>query len=1071
MYYRYYLSIFVVMCQLHGQVIFTEIMYDLPGTDSPNEFVECFNTSSDTISLNNWRLKDKYTSDFLVDTNWNFIVSPQSYFLIMEGDYIAGSGIYQSLIPEYTPMFYVDDASIGNGLSASDSLFIIDSSGTVIDSIGWDDIANDGYSIERIRLDQPSTPANWITSLDSLGSPGFVNSVFPHQTDGRIVADLSHVMNDSILISDSLYIQIAITNVGLETLNGILEISWNDQILNSIHIEELTPLDTVSKTINAGVFSSGYQSLLCLFSCAEDGNPDDNSILLTFGVRYLNQMVQLNEFLPIPSENQYEFIEYINTTSDTIFLVDWSISDANTTRYYFPPATLSPNQYIVIGNSDAINVPDSSLLITPIAGFPTLNNSGDKIRLFDPFGTLIDSLTYTSAWGIESGKSLEKIFPTDAAWISSNWKTNILPMGQTPGFRNSVMPWRFDLGVDFPPLATIPDRVIANQPFTLTTPVINHGTEAIQLDQISCEIFSENVYFNFDVIIQVTDTVVFQLPLQPLPGGNWPIKIHLVSEVDQFPLNDTIFDTLRISFPSKSVVINEFMPRPNNDQTEFVEFVAMDTVNLHGWAIWDSRSRGSTLSHIALVPNTYYTVAADSHILSILPNNSGCFIDHNMPSLNNAGDAIKIVDHTGHTIDSLIYDSEWDIRSELSLEKFYPNLESSNPNHWQPSTESIGMTPGYINSVTLLDYNGVLNPVGSHTPFYPSVTDSILLSVTCTNAGRMPISGEVTIEIKDEEIGAVSIPTLAWRDTTTIIIHLPTLPSGEHFISAYFFVIGEEYPFDNLALDTIGVSYPFGAAMFNELLIDPAENQAEFVEIVNQENVHFSRWGISKSNSSIRILPEIEFDDLHYLVVLGDSLFALHIPSAGWVIPQNGFPGLSNSGGALYLHDHTGAIIDSLIYSTNWKIVTGRSLEKYRPEFHSSDSTRWGLNTNSYGASPGEQNSIYYEKLSRSNRLTITPNPFSPDNDGYEDVLTIHFSSPFESPIARIQLFDILGRKVKTLAWDQPVLPEDILTWDGFDDNYHTCKIGIYILKFELVDQISNKNWEEIKTVVLAKPL
>jgi len=43
-------------------------MYDLVGTDSPNEFVELYNTSStNTLDLTNWTISDKYSTDDLTD--------------------------------------------------------------------------------------------------------------------------------------------------------------------------------------------------------------------------------------------------------------------------------------------------------------------------------------------------------------------------------------------------------------------------------------------------------------------------------------------------------------------------------------------------------------------------------------------------------------------------------------------------------------------------------------------------------------------------------------------------------------------------------------------------------------------------------------------------------------------------------------------------------------------------------------------------------------------------------------------------------------------------------------------
>ena len=80
----------------------------------------------------------------------------------------------------------MDDSSIGNGLSASESLFLLDSTGLIIETLGWEDWVQDGFSLERIRLHIENNPSNWSQSLDSLGSPGLMNSVRPDSIDFAI---------------------------------------------------------------------------------------------------------------------------------------------------------------------------------------------------------------------------------------------------------------------------------------------------------------------------------------------------------------------------------------------------------------------------------------------------------------------------------------------------------------------------------------------------------------------------------------------------------------------------------------------------------------------------------------------------------------------------------------------------------------------------------------------------------------------------------------------------------------------------------------------------------------------
>jgi len=166
------------------QILITEIMYDLNGTDSPNEFVEIFNPSeTDSLNMDGWIIRDRSSTDALIDSGFGLKIPPLSYGLIMEGDYSFETGIYNSIIPENTVLIKVDDSSIGNGLSVSDSLYLQDSTGQIMETVGWEDWAQDGFALERLRYHLGNNPSNWAQSLDSLGTPGSVNSILPDSID------------------------------------------------------------------------------------------------------------------------------------------------------------------------------------------------------------------------------------------------------------------------------------------------------------------------------------------------------------------------------------------------------------------------------------------------------------------------------------------------------------------------------------------------------------------------------------------------------------------------------------------------------------------------------------------------------------------------------------------------------------------------------------------------------------------------------------------------------------------------------------------------------------------------
>ncbi|MCH7529483.1 MAG: lamin tail domain-containing protein, partial [Candidatus Marinimicrobia bacterium] len=188
----------------------SEVMIDPQGTDSPNEFVELTNISDEPVNLTGWRLGDLNSTDEL--SSDSLILWPGEYAVIFEGDYIPDSGAYAGLLPPGTHILFVDDNSIGNGLANSaDSLFLRDSSGAIVDRMGWSEAPPEGFTLEKVLLGDCDMPGNWRSSLQPLGTPGNINSV-----SGQII-DLSLDSVASRLVSAPNYFELTatVTNRGL----------------------------------------------------------------------------------------------------------------------------------------------------------------------------------------------------------------------------------------------------------------------------------------------------------------------------------------------------------------------------------------------------------------------------------------------------------------------------------------------------------------------------------------------------------------------------------------------------------------------------------------------------------------------------------------------------------------------------------------------------------------------------------------------------------------------------------------------------------------------------------------
>ena len=88
--------VFVLITNLlWSQITISEVMFDLEGSDSPNEFVEIYNYSDDDIVFQNWVLIDNHSTDELIPDGFTILPSNR-YAVILEGDY---DGCIESLNP------------------------------------------------------------------------------------------------------------------------------------------------------------------------------------------------------------------------------------------------------------------------------------------------------------------------------------------------------------------------------------------------------------------------------------------------------------------------------------------------------------------------------------------------------------------------------------------------------------------------------------------------------------------------------------------------------------------------------------------------------------------------------------------------------------------------------------------------------------------------------------------------------------------------------------------------------------------------------------------------------------
>ena len=553
-------------------------------------------------------------------------------------------------------------------------------------------------------------------------------------------------------------------------------------------------------------------------------------------------------------------------------------------------------------------------------------------------------------------------------------------------------------------------------------------------------------------------------------------------------------DTIQAQTSLSKVVINEVLANEPFSQTklEWVELFNSDTsaVDLGGWT-FISKQDTTVFPAGILIPGEDYLILARK-LVSILPdsesfeyhwgNGSGIWGDdpkENYPaievklSLTNSAGSVSLIDPQDN-ISSFNWDK--DPGDGISWERILPQGEDSLSN-WGFCIYSKGSTPGKVNSLTPVPNDLTISSDDLFIePQSPEENQTFKLNVKITNTGTS-ISEENflyffcdydfdgTLE-ENESLGSpIYIPSLALDEEITLIKELSLL-KGNYRLYAQ---IGEDdKDYNNQAYINLKVGYSLPEIVINEFMCSPDENQPEWVELYNRSSniLNLRNFYIGDSlGQSLITNEELNLFPGDYLILTENfSQFLSAYPEANCIIrePAN-WHILNNSGDRIILKDSLGFIIDEVSYTAEADIK-GVSQERVSPERISSDRNNWWRSVDPRGSTPCEKNSLQDSYLGEKIKLEISPDPFSPDGDGFEDQTKISYTIPFKSELT-LKVYDVKGRLVKTLMDKEPQLCGEVL-WEGDDDKGRKIKMGIYILYLETS---GSRNLSKKATIVVAK--
>ncbi len=1074
-----------------GDVLINEIMYDPPSGFS--EFVEIFVPETKAINLKGWTLSDNSGTDIIITEDDFFIKndefdhfsderSPNPYVLLVPDETIQKFPYQRIVVGTSFP-------SLNN---TTDAIVLKDPNGVVIDSLTYfSSWGGNDRSLERRSAELPSNlQQNWGDHpTDALASPAAPNALGLDENPPELLS-YELISDNEIMLLFNEEIQ---DSSAKNTLNFGLSHpqSAAPGLLLPNSIEFAKP-DTIRLTFEDPFFEL---NLLEIFNQTDFFGNRNERIAIEFEYVITSPStegdVKITEFAYDAPEGFSEFVEIYNPTDKNFDLNGWTFNDNSGNR-----KRISNSQFFLKAGEFAVLAPDSTILenfsgikLLDVSGFPALNNTSDDLVLRNAEGVLMDSLTYSKTWGGEE-VTLERRSMEVSGIYFENWGDSPATSLGTPGTANEIQP-------DNEP------------PFVLEASFISNTQIRLLFNE---RLFGESVsnpgnyYFSSGAnpiqAIHQADTVILVYEVSFEDGYSLDIQLRNLTDLFGNIQNEQILNLTFVEVGEAaplSVVFNEILyRRADAVSPEFVELFnpANENFDLSGWTFSDAGSSVQIPINTILSAGEYLVLTDREEFAESLEN--GLYLA-GFPSLNDDGDELILKSSGGITIDSLFYRSYWggDIPG-VSLERKDPAAASFDASNWASSSSQSGTSAGQRSAVFQAD-------VTAPEIIFSSISERNLVIafsevVRFTANTTVEVAGSlIDIENQRDFIGSQIDLSLESEINSEIKSK-----------AAISLTVSNITDFKGNSANTISNSVAEkmepGDVIINEILYNPLADsddnlpdQSEYVELYNRTEKAISLEGLfihdaPDEDGEIRsIIPvSTQYSWIapgEYVLINAEDeaasfsesktarFFELEGVDENSIIHiDRSSLSLASTGDAIFLADSSGLVIDSVFYDEQWQNpnifdTRGVALERIDPNGPSNDANNWSSSTHVTGGTPLVENSIFQESGATpdENGISFSPNPFSPDDDGFEDNLFINYRLDAPDYLIRVRIFDRYGREVRELVNNYQAGFEGSLIWDGLTDDRTKNRVGIYIVLFEAYDSASGRDRTFKETVVLAR--
>jgi hypothetical protein len=515
------------------------------------------------------------------------------------------------------------------------------------------------------------------------------------------------------------------------------------------------------------------------------------------------------------------------------------------------------------------------------------------------------------------------------------------------------------------------------------------------------------------------------------------------------------------------------------------------SIDLSGWT-FTAGSTTKTFEEVSIDSNSYAILISDDDAWLYTTYGTVIAMD-GFPSITNEGQTLVLQNAESNIISTVSYNTDTykdDAKEEggWSLEQIDPNNPCGGEDNWMASVNSKGGSPGTQNSVYAgneddtspeLDRISVIDSINIQLFFSEALDSTTLFDLndySINNGVGNPIASAPVAPDFSSVILTLAIPLviqttyyLTMGDSVTDCVGNPIM--NEDSIR---FAIPEE-------IDSFDI-------VINEVMYNTKDDGVEWIEVYNRsiKVLDLSELALTKIDESTGTLEAADEISSVGILLFPQEYMVLstngsNIKSAYYTdnpkafTDMEAFPSLTDEEGSIVLVRKNLSIIDQFEYNDDMQFellsdIDGVSLERLDFDRTTQEAGNWHSASTDVGyATPGYQNSQYLETGTTTNIMTLEPDIFSPDNDGYNDVLNISYYFDTPGHVANINIYDAKGRLIKRLVKNELLATSGTYTWDGITDENQKARIGIYIIYFESFDTDGNVNKEKQSCVVGGK--